>query len=195
MADSAAIEREKHMKQLKRRMECWREVILPLNSILLWERSWYPGLIFGITTVTFFLIWMLEPAILTIISVTLLILALVDYLVPVVLSLLSPVNKWTGQKEKKLNEICQNLSVTILQLQSLWKLLLKTRNDRPNVYYPGIILCLVLCIWIGSTVNNLLLFYIAVSVLLLTPGFRHKGRAMSVSIAYVCEFLFHERQS
>ena len=41
------------MKQLKRRMECWREVILPLNSILLWERSWYPGLILGITTIIF----------------------------------------------------------------------------------------------------------------------------------------------
>lgn len=79
------------------------------------------------------LIWMLEPAILTIISVSLLILALVDYLVPPVSSLLSPVNKWTGQKEKKLNEICQNLSIIILQLQSLWKLMLKTRNDRPNV--------------------------------------------------------------
>lgn len=76
---------------------------------------------------------MLEPAILTIISVTLLVLALVDYLVPPVSSWLSPVNKWTGQKEKKLNEICQNLSVIILQLQNLWKLMLKIRNDRPNV--------------------------------------------------------------
>lgn len=186
MADSAAIEREKHMKQLKRRMECWREVILPLNSILLWERSWYPGLILGITTTIFFLIWMLEPAILTIISVSLLILALVDYLVPPVSSLLSPVNKWTGQKEKKLNEICQNLSIIILQLQSLWKLMLKTRNDRPNVYYAGIITCLIICIWIGSTINNLLLFYITVNILLLTPGFRYKGRAMSV-ISYVRE--------
>ncbi|KAF3423343.1 hypothetical protein E2986_04536 [Frieseomelitta varia] len=195
MADNTAIEREKHMKQLKRRMECWREVILPLNSILLWERSWYPGLILGITTIIFFLIWILEPAILTILSVTLLVLALIDYLVPPVSSWLSPVNKWTGQKEKKLNEICQNLSVIILQLQNLWKLMLKIRNDRPNVYYLGIILCLVLCIWIGSTVNNLLLFYIAVNALLLTPGFRHKGRAMSVSITYVRDFLFHEKQS
>ena len=48
------------MKQLKRRMECWREVILPLNSILLWERSWYPGLILGITTTIFLLVKMLK---------------------------------------------------------------------------------------------------------------------------------------
>lgn len=43
--------------------------------------------------------------------------------------------------------------------------------------------------------ETLLYLNVTVSVLLLTPGFRHKGRAMSVSIAYVCEFLFHERQS
>ncbi|OAD58703.1 ADP-ribosylation factor-like protein 6-interacting protein 1, partial [Eufriesea mexicana] len=185
---------EKHMKQLKRRMECWREVILPLNSILLWERYWYPGLIVGITNIIFFFIWMLEPAILTIISVSLLILALIDYLVPPVLSLLSPANKWTGQKERKLNEICQNLSVIILQLQNLWKLMLKTRNDRPHVYYAGIITCLIVCIWIGSTVNNLLLFYIAVNTLLLLPGFRHNGRALSF-ISYVRVALSHDKQS
>lgn len=27
-------------------------------------------------------------------------------------------------------------------------------------YYAGIITCLIICIWIGSTINNLLLFYI-----------------------------------
>ncbi|XP_076761065.1 ADP-ribosylation factor-like 6 interacting protein 1 [Xylocopa sonorina] len=193
MADSGAIEREKHMKQLKRRMECWRELILPLNSILLWERSWYPGLILGITTTIFFLIWMLEPAILTIISISLLILALIDYIVPPIISLLSPVNKWTGQKEKKLNEICQNLSLIILQCQSLWKLMLQTRTDRPNVYYAGIITCLLVCIWIGSTVNNLLLLYMAVNALLLMPGLRHKRRAMTV-ISYVRDTVFHDKQ-
>ncbi|XP_076236502.1 ADP-ribosylation factor-like 6 interacting protein 1 isoform X2 [Calliopsis andreniformis] len=133
MTGSATIEREKHMKQLKRRMECWREVILPLNSILLWERSWYPGLILGATSVIFFLVWMLEPALLTIISVFLLILALVDYLLPPLTSVLCSPDNWSGQKEKKLNEICQNLSETILQIQSLWRSMLKIRNERPNV--------------------------------------------------------------
>ncbi|XP_034170821.1 ADP-ribosylation factor-like 6 interacting protein 1 [Osmia lignaria lignaria] len=190
MTDNTGIEREKHMKQLKRRMECWRELILPLNSILLWERSWYPGLIFGITTTIFFLIWMLEPAFLTIISIFLLLLALIDYLVPPMTSLLYPVNSWTGQKEKKLNEICQNLSITILHLQDLWRSMLQTRKDRPNVYYAAIITFLVICIWIGSTINNLLLSYIAVNIVLLMPGLRHRGRAISTFVRD-CVYLFH----
>ncbi|XP_029031910.1 ADP-ribosylation factor-like protein 6-interacting protein 1 isoform X2 [Osmia bicornis bicornis] len=178
------------MKQLKRRMECWRELILPLNSILLWERSWYPGLILGITTTIFFLIWMLEPAFLTIISIFLLLLALIDYLVPPMTSLLYPVNSWTGQKEKKLNEICQNLSITILHLQNLWRSMLQTRKDRPNVYYAAIITFLVICIWIGSTINNLLLSYITVNIVLLMPGLRHRGRAISTFVRD-CVYLFH----
>lgn len=45
---------DKRVKQLKRELEGWREVILTLNSVLLWERNWYPGMLIGVTT-TFFL--------------------------------------------------------------------------------------------------------------------------------------------
>lgn len=89
--------------------------------------------------IVFSMIWMLEPAFLTVISVTLLVLALVDYLLPPLTSFLCSFNTWTGQKEKKLNEICQNLSATILYLQSLWRSILQTRNERPNVVRKSII--------------------------------------------------------
>ncbi|XP_070150445.1 ADP-ribosylation factor-like protein 6-interacting protein 1 isoform X4 [Polyergus mexicanus] len=148
MTDDGTIEKEKHMKQLKRKMECWREIILPLNSILLWERSWHPGLIVGLVTIIFCIIWILEPTLLTMISICLLIFALVDYLAPILTSILCNVQSWTGQKEKKLIE-----------------------------YYSATILCLILFAWIGNTVNNLFLLYIIVNAILLTPGFRHKGRA------------------
>ncbi|XP_003700981.1 ADP-ribosylation factor-like 6 interacting protein 1 [Megachile rotundata] len=185
MSDNTGVEREKHMKQLKRQMECWREVILSLNSILLWERFWYPGLIVGITSTIFFLIWLLEPTSLTMISVLLLLLALIDYLVPPMTSFLYPVNSWTGQKEKKLYEICKSWDATILWLQNARVSMLQTRKDRPNVYYAAIITFLVICIWIGSTVNNLLLSYIAVNTILLMPGIRHKGRVISQLCAII----------
>lgn len=41
------------MKQLKCQIEHWREIILPLSSILIWERPWYPGLIIGINSTIF----------------------------------------------------------------------------------------------------------------------------------------------
>ncbi|KAL6421528.1 hypothetical protein ACFW04_014287 [Cataglyphis niger] len=160
MTDDGMIEKEKHMKQLKRKMECWREIILPLNSILLWERSWHPGLIVGFVTMIFCVIWILEPTLLTMISVCLLIFALVDYLAPILISILCNIQNWTGQKEKKLIEICQNLSNIILQIQGAWTCISKIRHDRPNIYYSATILCLILFAWIGNAVNNLLLLYI-----------------------------------
>ncbi|KAG7206539.1 hypothetical protein KM043_003882 [Ampulex compressa] len=179
MSDNAGMEKEKHMKRLKRKMECWREVILPLNSILLWDKTWYPGLILGLTTTIFLAIWILEPALLTSISICLLVLALVDYLVPTLAGKFCSADSWTGQKEKKLNEICQNLSVSILQLQMLWDSIAQARHQRPNLYYGLTTVCLVLFAWIGNTINNLLLFYIAVNAILLSPGLRHRGRARS----------------
>ncbi|KAL0117282.1 hypothetical protein PUN28_010259 [Cardiocondyla obscurior] len=177
MTDDGTVDKEKHMKQLKRKMECWREIILPLNSVLLWERSWHPGLIVGLVTVIFCTVWILEPALLTMISICLLIFALVDYLVPILTSVLCNAQSWTGQKEKKLIEICQNLSTTMLQVQGIWASMSKVRQNRPNIYYSTTILFLILFAWIGNTVNNLLLLYIIVIAILLTPGFKHKGRA------------------
>lgn len=166
-------------------MEAWREIILPLNSILLWERSWYPGLIFGITTSIFLMIWMMEPALLTLISISLLLwlvcLFLIDHITQIMIFFnLSNSRNWTGQKEKKFNEICQNLSITILQLQHAWRSIVQTRNDRPNIYYGITTICLILLAWIGNTIDNLFLLYVAVNTILLIPGLRHKGHAMSV---------------
>ncbi|EFN80543.1 ADP-ribosylation factor-like protein 6-interacting protein 1 [Harpegnathos saltator] len=185
MTDNEAAEQEKHMKQLKRKMECWREVILPLYSVLLWERSWYPGLIFGFVTTIFCTIWILELSLLAIVCISLSIVALIDYLVPVLTSLLCNAQSWTGQKEKKLIEICQNLSTTMAQIENIWTSAAKIRIDRPSIYYSVTISCLLLFAWISSTINNLLLFYIIVNAILLTPGVRHKGRARwAIILAY-----------
>ncbi|XP_018406895.1 PREDICTED: ADP-ribosylation factor-like protein 6-interacting protein 1 [Cyphomyrmex costatus] len=194
MTDDGAAEREKHMKQLKRRLECLRELILPLNSILLWERSWHPGLIVGFITMVFCSVWILQPSLLTAISLCLITFALGDYFVPTFTSILCDAQSWTGQKEKKLTEICQNLSTTILQLQSARTSLSKFRHDRPNIYYSVTILFLILFAWIGSTIDNLLLLYITVMAVVLMPGLRHKGRARW-AVKYVYNNLIRRHSS
>lgn len=77
-------------------------------------------------------IWILDPSLLAIISFCLLILALVDYLVPILTSLLCNAQSWTGQKEKKLIEICQSLSATMTQIENMWTSFARIRVDRPN---------------------------------------------------------------
>lgn len=65
-------------------------------------------------------------------SISLLIAALIDYLVPILSSTFFAANSWTGQKERKLDDICQSLSLTIFRLQNAWNILWDTRNNRPN---------------------------------------------------------------
>jgi len=98
------------------------------------------------------------------------------------------------RKKKKLDEICQALSATILQVQNAFKFLLNARNSRPNIYYGSLTLSLLLLAWLGNTVNNLLLIYLAVNAILLTPGLRHKGRAQS-AMKYAYNYLMHRKLS
>ncbi|XP_011308910.1 ADP-ribosylation factor-like protein 6-interacting protein 1 [Fopius arisanus] len=187
-------EKEKCMKQLKRRMEAWREVVLPINSVMLWEKTWYPGLILGVTTTLFLFIWMLEPAFVTIISISLLLAALIDYLVPVLSSTFISSSAWTGQKEKKLEEICQNLSEIIIQGQNARKYLLNARSSRPMIYYGSITLGLSLLAWLGNIVNNLLLMYLIVNTILLLPGLKHKGRVQS-GLKHAYKYLLQQKKA
>ncbi|GLH00177.1 Acyl carrier protein, mitochondrial [Gryllus bimaculatus] len=134
MADNmASTEQEKRVKQLKRELEGWREVIIPVNSILLWEKNWYPGMLVGLTTTVFLFLWYLDPSVLTTVSVLGLITTLVDYLVPTLTASICHPDSWTGLKERKLEEICRNLIATQTQLMFYWALFYDMRQSRPRV--------------------------------------------------------------
>ncbi|XP_043274274.1 ADP-ribosylation factor-like protein 6-interacting protein 1 [Venturia canescens] len=194
MPDNATTEKDKHMKQLKRRMECWREIVLHINSILLWEKSWYPGLILGLTTSIALFVWILEPAFLTIIALCLATCALIDYLVPIVAPKFVSSSAWNGQKERKFDEICQTLSAAILYMDKEWKFLLNARNNRPHTYYWTITICLLILAWIGNTVNNLLLIYLTVNCILLIPGLHHKCGGEN-AVMYVINNMMRRKMS
>lgn len=75
----------------------------------------------------------MEPAVLTVISISLLLLALGDYLGPILISTFYSANSWTGQKERKLDEICQSLSNALVQLQNLWRAALWARTNHTSM--------------------------------------------------------------
>ncbi|PSN55364.1 hypothetical protein C0J52_01811 [Blattella germanica] len=166
---------DKRVKQLKRELEGWREVILPLNSILMWDKNWYPGMLVGVTTTFFLFLWYLDPSVLTTVSVMGLIATLVDYLVPTLTANICNPENWTGSKEKKLEEICRGLAGTQIQIVNKWGMFYDMRHSRPTVYYVTVVISLVLLAWLGSMVNNLLLTYLAVTTIVLLPGMKHHG--------------------
>ena len=42
-----------NLQQMKRDLEGWREVLLPLNGLLHWEKPYYPAIIVGVNTFIF----------------------------------------------------------------------------------------------------------------------------------------------
>jgi hypothetical protein len=170
-----ASEQDKRVKQLKRELEGWREVILPLNSVLLWEKSWYPGLLVGITTTFFLLFWYLGPSVLTTVSVIGLIATLVDYLVPTLTASVCHPENWTGIKERKLEEICRELANAQTQAAYKWAVFYDMRHSRPKMYYLTVVSSLLFLAWLGNMVNNLLLTYLTVTTAVLLPGMKHHG--------------------
>lgn len=170
-----ANEQDKRVKQLKRELEGWREVILPLNSVLLWDKNWYPGMLTGVTTTLFLLFWYLDPSVLTTVSVIGLIATLVDYLVPTLTASICHPESWTGSKERKLEEICRGLAHTQAQLAMKWASFYDMRHSRPKVYYATVVSSLLFLAWLGNMVNNLLLTYFAVTTTILLPGMKHHG--------------------
>lgn len=80
-------------------------------------------------------IWILEPFLLTIISICFLALSLTDYLVPIAISVLCNPQNWTGQKEKKLIEISQNVSATLAQIKGMWNSFLKLQLNHPHMVH------------------------------------------------------------
>uniref|UniRef100_A0A1B6CAJ3 ADP-ribosylation factor-like protein 6-interacting protein 1 n=1 Tax=Clastoptera arizonana TaxID=38151 RepID=A0A1B6CAJ3_9HEMI len=133
MADVQIIEEENEIKKLKRDIEGWREIIIHANSVLLWEKNWYPSLIVGVSTVFFLILWLLEPSVLSTVSGICLIITLIDYLVPAIsANVFSPVN-WTGTEEKKLEDICRDIITTKAILIGAWNAFKELKMTKPKL--------------------------------------------------------------
>lgn len=163
------------IKHLKRKLEGWREILLPINSVLLWEKPFYPGILAGATTLLFLLIWYLDLSVLTTLSIVGLLGSLLDYAIPLVSASLFDPNQWNGTQEKQFEEICQSMVESKKCSLDMWKSLGQLKESKPKVYFVSVLSALILSAWIGNVFDNLFLTYLLVTSLLLLPGLRQNG--------------------
>ena len=64
----------------------WRELVLLAHSLLVWEKDFYPGITAAIVTVKFLFVWWWDPTLLTLLAVTGMHLALLDFVGPKILN-------------------------------------------------------------------------------------------------------------
>ncbi|XP_065212809.1 ADP-ribosylation factor-like protein 6-interacting protein 1 [Planococcus citri] len=163
-------------KKIKHSLENWREIVLPVYEVLLWKNiPLYPALIFGISTIAFIIVILLDPTLLSFASSLALFLVLLDYFAPIVISKIFNPQSWTGPKEKKLDEICSNLACSYISVKSSVAYFCSLKETNPKLYYLPVIFGLLFLSWIGNNVNNVFLTYVFVTVLLMIPGANHHG--------------------
>lgn len=162
-------------KKLRLKLEGWREVVLPLHSVLLWNQPYYPGCIFGAVTTVFVLLWYMEPSLLTTFSLIGMLVSLLDYLVPLLLAQLCSPDKWTSQHERQLHDICLEAVHAWQSVVNACASLKKAKQDKPKAYVVAVLISLLLMAWIGNAFDNLFLTYLIVLFLAMTPGMKHHG--------------------
>ncbi|KAJ8722519.1 hypothetical protein PYW07_003699 [Mythimna separata] len=166
---------EQQVKKLKRFLEGWRMALLPLKSIILWEQQWHPCAIIGSVSFLYTLIWLLDLNSLATFAVIGLFLNFVDFIVPVICNSLYGPSAWTGQHEKTFEEVCKSIVATYNKSLHSIHQFYSLRETSPYMYYILSISLLLTLAWVASSINNIFLMYILSTVMLLTPGVRHRG--------------------
>ncbi|CAG9815591.1 unnamed protein product [Phaedon cochleariae] len=166
---------ESQIRRLRLSMETYRELMLQVNSFLLWEKPWHPSAIVGGCTVIFMLFWLSEPNILTILSLLGLLVTLGDYVLPSIVSSIFKSESWNIEKQRQYEDICTNIILYKTKFELLVTSYYRMRVTNPKMYFGLTIFGLGFLAWIGGTISNLFLTYMVVLGILLLPGMVHNG--------------------
>lgn len=121
------------INKIKHDLEQWREIILHIDSVLKWEKKFYPAIIFGVNSILFLMIWYLDFSILTMAALTGFFVAQMDYVYPFVSKILFKPNNWTGVQEKKYEEICSELCLMQCKLCSIYSHMFSAKEEKSTM--------------------------------------------------------------
>lgn len=102
-------------------MEPHREAILLLSSVLKWEKKFYPGVIIGVISFLFLILWFLNLSLLTLVGVIGVIAVLIDYGYPIVSKIVFKPENWTGAQEKAYEEVINEILAIKLKVCAITK--------------------------------------------------------------------------
>lgn len=194
---------KKEFNKVKHDLEVYRELLLVLHGVLKWEQQWYPGVIGGVITFLWLLIWILDFSTLTLVAVVALLVTVIDYGYPLVSKFIFKPEQWSGAQEKLYEEVIESIVNVKLCLKKTVSSFFSSRSERSTFVSGTIVVglgqiidsCLssakfssyhtqylisvtigsLILAWIGSTFNNLFLLYLVALVSAMYPGLKEKG--------------------
>ncbi|KAF7286371.1 ADP-ribosylation factor-like 6 interacting protein 1 [Rhynchophorus ferrugineus] len=163
------------IRKLKLSMEPCRELVLQINSILLWEKQWHSTALLAGASFLFTILWLSDPNVLTVISLAGLVITVLDYCLPIILSTVFKSETWSSEKQKQYEEICTNIILYKTKAELLVSSYSRMRVTNPKMYFSITIIILCFLTWLGGTIDNLFLTFIFITFLVMLPGMLHHG--------------------
>ncbi|KAJ6640154.1 ADP-ribosylation factor-like protein 6-interacting protein 1, partial [Pseudolycoriella hygida] len=168
-------DQKKMLNKMKHDLEGCRELILHLNSVLKWEKKFYPGLIFGFSTILFLVLWYLDLSTMTMGALILLCASVLDIALPVVSKFIFKPENWTGDNENQFESVCEEVCVAKLAICNGLSHVFASKETKSSVSSIVTVCVLIVLAYIGAVIDNLLLSYLGFLILMLYPGLLHHG--------------------
>lgn len=167
--------REAEVTRVRRLLDDWKEVLVAVKRVLDWEQPFHPGLIFGVVTFYFFVLYWMEPSTTAHLSLSLLLLALADYLIPFIAPKLFPLDRWAKQEEHDMDVVCKTVVQVKYDVKDCCAGIMAFKSQRPRYYMAVSTMVLLTTAWLGSTFGDFFLAYVGMLFLLLIPGAKNTG--------------------
>lgn len=160
------------VSNLKQNLESWKLVLVSLDSLVEWEGKFDPAIIICMDTLVFGLLMFYNPSILSTVSIIGIAMLVVEILLPIVINYFFRSSEWDSKADEKYTHICERIS-HLYEHYTTYKLKLATlKKERQSLYFLLGLFFLIFCAYVGQSVDNFLLTYLAVLVATLTPGAR-----------------------
>ncbi|BFZ17683.1 hypothetical protein BsWGS_20722 [Bradybaena similaris] len=151
----------------------WKDVLLPLVNLLKWEEPYYPFITLCASTIYFMIPLYFEMSMLTTVSLTCMLVAIFDYVFPLLRPVVSEYMMWTDIDEMEFLIVCETVEGFRRDVLDTWQGLKALRQEHALFFLLIVLLFLATTAWLGTLVDDFLLTYLTVNGLLLIPGMYH----------------------
>lgn len=95
--------------KLKHDLEPWRNLIVHVDSVLVWEKNFFPAIIFAGVTTFFVALWAMDLSIITLLALSCLLGILFDFIYPTISRILFNADQWSGKQEAQFEHVVTQL--------------------------------------------------------------------------------------
>lgn len=114
-------------------MEPWRNIIVNVDAVLVWEKNFYPAIIFAGVTIFFLVLWAMDLSIITLMALAGLLGIIFDFLYPTISRLLFSADQWSGKQEAQFENVVTQLCEIKFLLMGWYEYLFANKEKKSTV--------------------------------------------------------------